>query len=179
APCGKGRASRAMLPPSHGIGPTGDPVPPPNRPPAAPGSVGVEVAVEQAPAQQCQRLVDPEPQAIADTVAPPNVAGQKQFDRYAATTKPQGDPAMAKQRLQLCGHPDGFTNRIADLGRRRTAGGDALRWHPWRDASCRRSSIRAGRGRSNRLPGRSPTWATSCAPNSPRPPPLPPPPPPS
>jgi len=77
--------------------------------------VGVEVAVEQAPAQRCQRLVDPEPQAIADTVAPPNVAGQKHFDRYAATTKPQGDPAKAKQRLQLCGHPDGFTNRIADL----------------------------------------------------------------
>jgi len=30
-------------------------------------------------------------------VAPPNVIGQKHFDLYEATTKPQGDVAKAKQ----------------------------------------------------------------------------------
>jgi peptide/nickel transport system substrate-binding protein len=50
--------------------------------------------------------------AIASTVAPPNVVGQKHFDLYEATTKPQGDPTKAKQALAACGHPSGFTTGI-------------------------------------------------------------------
>jgi peptide/nickel transport system substrate-binding protein len=49
---------------------------------------------------------------IASTVAPPNVIGQKHFDYYEATTKPNGDPAMAKKELAACGHPGGFTTGI-------------------------------------------------------------------
>ena len=50
---------------------------------------------------------------IASTVAPPNVVGYKHFDLYEATTKPQGDPAKAKEQLKLCGHPNGFTIGMA------------------------------------------------------------------
>jgi peptide/nickel transport system substrate-binding protein len=51
--------------------------------------------------------------AIASTVAPPNVVGQKHFDLYEATTKPQGDPAMVKTELKACGQPNGFTTGIS------------------------------------------------------------------
>jgi peptide/nickel transport system substrate-binding protein len=51
--------------------------------------------------------------SIASTVAPPNVIGQKHFDLYEATTKPQGDVAKAKEQLSLCGQPHGFTTGIA------------------------------------------------------------------
>ena len=50
--------------------------------------------------------------AIASTVAPPNVIGQKHFDRYDATTKPDGDVAAARAQLKLCGQPNGFTTGI-------------------------------------------------------------------
>jgi peptide/nickel transport system substrate-binding protein len=50
--------------------------------------------------------------AIASTVTPPNVVGHKPFDLYEATTKPQGDLTKAKQQLQLCGQPNGFTTGI-------------------------------------------------------------------
>ena len=50
--------------------------------------------------------------AIASTVAPPNVIGQKHFDLYEATTKPQGDLAKARAALKACGHPSGFTTGI-------------------------------------------------------------------
>ena len=49
---------------------------------------------------------------IASTVAPPNVVGQKSFDLYEATTKPNGDDAKAKQELQACGKPSGFSTAI-------------------------------------------------------------------
>ena len=49
---------------------------------------------------------------IASTAAPPNVVGQKHFDLYEATTKPQGDLTKAKQQLQMCGHPNGFSTGI-------------------------------------------------------------------
>src|SRR5215469_13079192 len=49
---------------------------------------------------------------IASTVAPPNVVGQKNFDLYEATTKPTGDITKAKQQLQACGQPNGFTTGI-------------------------------------------------------------------
>jgi peptide/nickel transport system substrate-binding protein len=51
--------------------------------------------------------------AIASTVAPPNVIGQKHFDLYDATTKSTGDPVKAKAALKACGHPNGFTTGIA------------------------------------------------------------------
>ena len=51
--------------------------------------------------------------AIASTVAPPNIVGQKHFDLYDAVSKPQGDTAAAKEQLKLCGHPSGFTTGIA------------------------------------------------------------------
>jgi peptide/nickel transport system substrate-binding protein len=50
--------------------------------------------------------------AIASTVAPPNVIGQKHFDLYEATTKPGGDITKAKAALKTCGHPNGFTTGI-------------------------------------------------------------------
>jgi len=51
--------------------------------------------------------------AIASTVAPPNVIGQKPFDLYEAITKPGGDVAKAKAALKTCGHPSGFSTSIA------------------------------------------------------------------
>jgi peptide/nickel transport system substrate-binding protein len=51
--------------------------------------------------------------AIASTVAPPNVIGQKHFDLYDATTKPKGDIPAAKAQLRACGQPNGFTTGIA------------------------------------------------------------------
>jgi peptide/nickel transport system substrate-binding protein len=50
--------------------------------------------------------------AIASTVAPPNVIGQKHFDLYDATTKPGGDIPAAKAQLKACGQPNGFTTGI-------------------------------------------------------------------
>lgn len=50
--------------------------------------------------------------AIASTVAPPNVIGQKHFDLYDADSKPGGDIPAAKQQLKLCGQPNGFTTGI-------------------------------------------------------------------
>ena len=44
---------------------------------------------------------------------PPTVAGYKKFDLYEATTKTQGDPAKAKQLLQTCGKPNGFSTGLA------------------------------------------------------------------
>jgi peptide/nickel transport system substrate-binding protein len=51
--------------------------------------------------------------AIGSTVMPPTIAGYTSFDLYNATTKPQGDPAAAKQKLQACGQPNGFSTGIA------------------------------------------------------------------
>jgi peptide/nickel transport system substrate-binding protein len=51
--------------------------------------------------------------AIASTVSPTNVVGHKDFDLYEAKTKPNGDPAKAKQELQACGQPNGFSTGIA------------------------------------------------------------------
>ena len=50
---------------------------------------------------------------IGSTVMPPTVAGYQKFDLYEATTKTQGDPAMAKQKLQACSQPNGFSTGIA------------------------------------------------------------------
>lgn len=50
--------------------------------------------------------------AIASTVAPPNTVGYKSFDLYGALTEPNGNVAKAKQELQACGQPNGFTTGI-------------------------------------------------------------------
>ena len=50
---------------------------------------------------------------IASTVTPPNVVGWKNFDLYGATTEPGGNTAKAKQELQACGQPNGFSTGIA------------------------------------------------------------------
>ena len=50
---------------------------------------------------------------IGSTVMPPTIAGYTSFDLYEATTKPQGDPAKAKQMLTACGQPNGFSTGIA------------------------------------------------------------------
>ena len=50
--------------------------------------------------------------AIATTLAPPNVVGQKAFDLYDAISKPTGDDSAAKAQLKLCGQPNGFTTGI-------------------------------------------------------------------
>jgi len=51
--------------------------------------------------------------AIASTVMPPNITGYQSFDLYNALSKPTGDIAAAKQQLQLCGQPNGFTTGLA------------------------------------------------------------------
>ncbi len=51
--------------------------------------------------------------AIASTVDPPNIVGYQSFDYYEALTKPAGDDAAAKQQLQLCGQPNGFSTGLA------------------------------------------------------------------
>jgi peptide/nickel transport system substrate-binding protein len=55
---------------------------------------------------------------IASTVLPPNVVGYKKFDLYEATSQPNGDIAKAKQELQACGQPNGFSINISARGDR-------------------------------------------------------------
>jgi peptide/nickel transport system substrate-binding protein len=55
---------------------------------------------------------------IASTVLPPSVVGYQKFDLYEATTKPDGDVAMAKQELAKCGKPNGFSFNISARGDR-------------------------------------------------------------
>ena len=50
---------------------------------------------------------------IASTVDPPNIIGYKSFDDYNALSQPNGDVTAAKQQLQLCGQPNGFSTSLA------------------------------------------------------------------
>lgn len=50
---------------------------------------------------------------IASTVLTPNIVGYKKFDLYEATTKPHGDLTKARQELQACGQPSGFSTTMA------------------------------------------------------------------
>jgi peptide/nickel transport system substrate-binding protein len=43
----------------------------------------------------------------------PVIAGYKSFDLYNALSQPAGDVAAAKQQLQLCGQPNGFSTNLA------------------------------------------------------------------
>ena len=51
--------------------------------------------------------------AIASTVMPPNIVGYKSFDYYNALSQPTGDISAAKQQLQACGQPNGFSTSLA------------------------------------------------------------------
>ena len=70
---------------------------------------------------------------------PPTVIGYKNFDLYHALTKPTGDVAAAKQQLQACGQPNGFTTNIAYRSDR-----------PREVASVAGAAGVAGRGRASR-----------------------------
>jgi peptide/nickel transport system substrate-binding protein len=50
---------------------------------------------------------------IASTVLTPNIVGYQKFDLYEATTKPHGDVTKARQELQECGQPNGFSTTMA------------------------------------------------------------------
>ena len=50
---------------------------------------------------------------IGTTVMPPTISGYTSFDLYEAASKPQGDPDKAKQQLQACNQPNGFSTGIA------------------------------------------------------------------
>ena len=55
---------------------------------------------------------------IASTLLPPTVAGYQKFDDYEFTSQPHGDIAKAKDELQKCGKPTGFTVNISARGDR-------------------------------------------------------------
>lgn len=50
---------------------------------------------------------------IGSTIMPPNIVGYKSFDYYNALSQPNGDITAAKQQLQLCGQPNGFSTNLA------------------------------------------------------------------
>jgi peptide/nickel transport system substrate-binding protein len=50
---------------------------------------------------------------IGSTVMPPNIVGYKSFDYYNALSQPNGDLTAAKQQLQQCGQPNGFSTNLA------------------------------------------------------------------
>jgi peptide/nickel transport system substrate-binding protein len=50
---------------------------------------------------------------IATTVDPPNITGYQSFDLYNAKSMPTGDITSAKQQLQQCGQPNGFSTNLA------------------------------------------------------------------
>ena len=50
---------------------------------------------------------------IASTIMPPNIIGYKSFDYYNALSQPNGDITAAKQQLNLCGQPNGFSTSLA------------------------------------------------------------------
>ena len=51
--------------------------------------------------------------AIGSTIMPPNIVGYKSFDYYNALSQPNGDITAAKQQLQMCGQPNGFSTSLA------------------------------------------------------------------
>jgi peptide/nickel transport system substrate-binding protein len=50
---------------------------------------------------------------IATNLNPPVIPGAQKFDNYEFTSKPNGDTDMAKQELQKCGQPSGFSTNIS------------------------------------------------------------------
>jgi peptide/nickel transport system substrate-binding protein len=50
---------------------------------------------------------------IATNMLPPQIPGAEKFDLYNFGSKPNGDIDSAKQELQQCGQPSGFTTNMA------------------------------------------------------------------
>jgi len=50
---------------------------------------------------------------IASTIMPPTITGYQKFDLYGALSKPTGDLTAAKQQLQQCGQPNGFSTNLS------------------------------------------------------------------
>jgi peptide/nickel transport system substrate-binding protein len=50
---------------------------------------------------------------LATTLLPPVIPGYQKFDLYPAGSDNKGDLTKAKQALQKCGHPNGFSTNIA------------------------------------------------------------------
>ena len=42
----------------------------------------------------------------------PTISGYQKFDLYEALSKPNGDLTAAKQQLQQCGQPNGFSTNL-------------------------------------------------------------------
>ena len=55
---------------------------------------------------------------IASTLLPPTVTGYQKSDTTRRRRPPQGDITKAKQELQKCGQPNGFTVNISARGDR-------------------------------------------------------------
>ena len=77
--------------------------------------IAVEYAIDKVSVQNA--LGGPIRGDIASTVLPPNVIGYKKYDDYP-TPNNSGDTAKAKQALQQCGHPNGFSIGLAARGDR-------------------------------------------------------------
>jgi peptide/nickel transport system substrate-binding protein len=65
---------------------------------------------------------------IATTVLPPNILGYEKADTYGLLNSKSGDTAKAKQALQACGQPNGFSTIISARANRpkEVAGSQAL-----------------------------------------------------
>ena len=50
---------------------------------------------------------------IASTIMSPTISGYQKFDQYEALSKPNGDLTAAKQQLQQCGQPNGFSTNLS------------------------------------------------------------------
>ena len=66
----------------------------------------VEYAIDKVSAQNA--IGGPIRGDIASTVLPPNIVGYQKFDNYP-TANNSGDVTKAKQELQTCGQPNGFS----------------------------------------------------------------------
>jgi peptide/nickel transport system substrate-binding protein len=77
--------------------------------------IAVEYAIDKVSVQNA--LGGPIRGDIASTVLPPNVIGYKKYDDYP-TQNNSGDQAKAKQALQKCGHPSGFSIGLSARGDR-------------------------------------------------------------
>jgi ABC-type transport system substrate-binding protein len=78
-------------------------------------------AIEYATDHVTQQTAEGGPIAggdIATTMLTPNDTGYVKADIYGFTAKPHGDQALAKQELQKCGKPNGFTVNISARGDR-------------------------------------------------------------
>jgi len=77
--------------------------------------IAVNYAIDKVSAQNA--IGGPLRGDIASTVLPPNILGYKKYDLYP-TQNNSGDVAKAKEYLQKCGHPNGFSINLGTRGDR-------------------------------------------------------------